>query len=45
MIILLILDIVCIAAIIGLVIRMVIDDRKFDKMIQGIESYEDKEDI
>lgn len=45
MIILLILDIVCIAAIIGLVIRMVIDDREFDKMIQGIESYEDKEDI
>lgn len=39
MIILLILDIVCIVAIIGLVIKMVLDDRKFDKMISNIEAY------
>lgn len=45
MIILLILDIICIAAIIGLVIKMVIDDRKFDKMIQSIEAYTEEEDI
>lgn len=39
MIILLILDIICIAAIIGLVVKMVLDDRKFDKMIIDIETY------
>lgn len=42
---LLVLDIVCIAAIIGLVIKMVLDDRKFDKMIDNIETYTEEEDI
>lgn len=45
MIILLILDIICIAAIVGLVIKMVMDDRKFDKMISNIEAYTEEEDI
>ena len=45
MIMLLVLDIVCIAAIIGLVIKMVLDDRKFDKMIDNIETYTEEEDI
>lgn len=44
MIIFLILDIIGIAAIIGLVIKMILDDRKFDKMIDNIETYTDTED-
>lgn len=43
MIILLILDIICIAVIVGLVIKTVMDDRKFDKMISNIETYTEEE--